>query len=139
MWHPPTLGEVYYCRWPGVSESLIVTIAARLQQGWAVNKYGYTVWVAEVTSVVVSVDLLNTLENRKSSFEESRQEIQSNLEWGTIRRGVPYITVFDLLLEEFDTESFRPLWNKRGCCPKCGHKGEWRALALVCPYHGIYV
>jgi len=139
MWHPPILGEVYYCRWPDVSESLTVTIAARPHQGWAVKRYGYSVWVVEVTSLAVSAELFNMLENKKLSFEEDRQEIQSYLELGTIRRGVPYITVVDYILEEFDTESFRPLWSKRGCCPKCGHRGEWRALALVCPYHGIYV
>ena len=41
----------------------------------------------------------------------------------------------------------RPLFDKgdvrffveRGACPRCGDAGEWRSLALVCKYHGIYI
>lgn len=26
-----------------------------------------------------------------------------------------------------------------GVCPRCGHSGEWRSLALCCPWHGMYI
>lgn len=34
--------------------------------------------------------------------------------------------------------SAAPNWKEQGLCPSCGHKGEWRSLALVCPTHGKF-
>lgn len=39
------------------------------------------------------------------------------------------------LLTMAECEEFRKL----GHCPRCGNRGEWRSLALVCPWHGIFV
>jgi hypothetical protein len=36
------------------------------------------------------------------------------------------------------TPDFKEQWKKDGLCPKCGDKGSWRNLALVCPTHGIF-
>lgn len=30
-------------------------------------------------------------------------------------------------------------WKKDGLCPQCGHKGEWRGMACVCPKHGKFM
>ena len=28
--------------------------------------------------------------------------------------------------------------KRDGVCPECGHRGEWRMLALFCPEHGRF-
>lgn len=47
---------------------------------------------------------------------------------------VPLIFVRPL----FD-RSDRKFFIERGACPRCGDVGEWRSLALVCKYHGMYI
>lgn len=36
------------------------------------------------------------------------------------------------------TKSLAAKWKEQGLCPECGHKGEWIALALICPNHGKF-
>ncbi len=42
---------------------------------------------------------------------------------------------------EYDIYSHNPAveWKAQGLCPSCGHKGDWIAMAAVCPTHGKFL
>lgn len=36
-------------------------------------------------------------------------------------------------------DSMYAMFVKNGWCPRCGDHGSWKALALSCPWHGMYM
>lgn len=41
--------------------------------------------------------------------------------------------------EQFFNWTAKFSFKENGCCPKCGHRGEWISLALVCNWHGKFI
>lgn len=64
---------------------------------------------------------------------------QAEFEWGEVKDPSEALgAFFDEFTFTFDDE-MREMFVEEGLCPRCGHEGEWRALALICPWHGMFV
>lgn len=60
------------------------------------------------------------------------------LEWGKLPSH-PYVTVPASGVGSLFGPNMLSKFKKEGLCPRCGDRGEWKVMALVCPYHGIYI
>ena len=69
-------------------------------------------------------------------FDESLDVIE--MEWGIVPDG-RWIPVTKDSIRPLVSESMSEEFVAKGLCPRCGDRGEWRALALLCDYHGRFL
>lgn len=55
----------------------------------------------------------------------------------TLQKYGYHIVVTESMLRKASVASSAD-YKAQGLCLECGHKGEWRALALICPVHGKF-
>lgn len=60
------------------------------------------------------------------------------IEWGKLPSR-PFIVVDELSLDHTFGDMMKGVLKKEGLCPRCGDEGAWKSLALVCPFHGIFL
>lgn len=126
----------------GPIESLTVRVVCTLLPGAMIREFGSEQAVVElVADQVVSLESKSSVGLSRLMLERTIDVIRSNIvEGGIPRDGGLLVRSADLEIVGLDTlHRLRGRWKDDGCCPQCGHRGSWVALALCCPHHGIYI